>query len=220
MPYFTTNVEHSITIPSAHAELNGILYLPKECKALVLFAHGSGSSRLSSRNQYVAHVLNKANLATLLFDLLTPEEDFIDNFTREFRFNIDFLASRLIDATHWCTKPLSAHHLNLGYFGASTGGGAAIVAAAQEAKLIKAIVSRGGRPDLAAKHLPQLKAPTLLIVGGNDEVVIGMNETAMAQMHAIKKLEIVPGASHLFEEPGALDIVANLAKAWFIKYLN
>ena len=216
---FTAGIDHAIAIPIAKAELNGILHIPKECIGLVLFAHGSGSSRLSVRNQYVAKVFNKAKLATLLFDLLTPEEDAIDNFTREFRFDIPFLASRLVDTTHWCLDKLRDYSLNFGYFGASTGGGAAIVAAARRPQYVKAVVSRGGRPDLAGDSLPLLKAPTLLIVGGNDEVVIEMNQEAMAQMNCIKKLEIVPGATHLFEEPGALDIVANLAKIWFMKHL-
>ncbi|ARG97884.1 dienelactone hydrolase family protein [Legionella micdadei] len=219
MVNFAKDIEHSIIIPLAEAELNGILHIPQECRGMVLFAHGSGSSRLSIRNQHVARILNKAKLATLLFDLLTPEEDAIDNFTREFRFDIPFLASRLLDTTYWCSDELGNYHLNFGYFGASTGGGAAIVAAAKAPELIKAVVSRGGRPDLATESLPRLKAPTLLIVGGNDEVVIGMNEEAMAQMNCEKKLEIVPGATHLFEEPGALDIVANLAKLWFMQYL-
>lgn len=143
---FTAGIDHAIAIPIAEAELNGILHIPKECIGLVLFAHGSGSSRLSVRNQYVAKVFNKAKLATLLFDLLTPEEDAIDNFTREFRFDIPFLASRLLDTTHWCSDELSDYSLNFGYFGASTGGGAAIVAAARRPQYVKAVVSRGEDP--------------------------------------------------------------------------
>jgi putative phosphoribosyl transferase len=217
---FTQDTEHSIVIPSAQDELNGILHIPKDAVGLVLFAHGSGSSHLSVRNQYVARVLNEAKLATLLFDLLTPEEDAIDNRTREFRFDIDLLATRLINVTHWCLEQLSPYHLEFGYFGASTGGAAAIIAAAKEAKTIKAVVSRGGRPDLAGKFLIDLRAPTLLIVGGLDETVIAMNKTALVQISCIKKLEIVPGATHLFEESGTLDQVAELAKEWFIQYLS
>ncbi len=220
MTNFTPDLEHEIVIPSDHSQLNGILYIPNESHGIVLFAHGSGSSRLSVRNQYVAHLLNKAKLATLLFDLLTAEEDSIDNLTLKFRFNIDFLASRLIDATNWCSTELHEYNFNFGYFGASTGGGAAIVAATKQTGIIKAIVSRGGRPDLAGTSLALLQTPTLLIVGGNDEAVIGMNQTAMKQMNCVKKLAIVPGATHLFEEPGTLDAAANLAKTWFVQYLS
>jgi putative phosphoribosyl transferase len=220
MTNFTTDTEHSIIIPSHKDELNGILHIPKDAPGLVLFVHGSGSSRLSVRNQYVARVLNEAKLATLLFDLLTPEEDAIDNRTREFRFDIDLLASRLINVTHWCLEQLSAYHLTLGYFGASTGAAAAIIAAGKEAKTIKAVVSRGGRPDLAGDYLVDLQVPTLLIVGGLDETVIAMNKTALAQMKCVKKLELIPGASHLFEESGTLDKAAELAREWFIQYLT
>lgn len=220
MKTYEVNTEYPITIPSDGVTLSGTLTIPQNAKGIVLFAHGSGSSRHSNRNQYVAQALNKEKLATLLFDLLTPEEEIIDNRTRELRFNIPFLASRLIDATHWCLKNQSIQHLKIGYFGASTGGGAALVAAATETKTIKAIVSRGGRPDLAGDSLLYVKAPTLLIVGGNDEVVIELNEMAMTQMNCPKRLEIVPGATHLFEEPGTLTQVAALAGSWFIRYLN
>ena len=186
----------------------------------MLFVHGSGSSRFSTRNQYVAHQLNEANLGTLLFDLLTPDEDRIDNVTREFRFDIGLLASRLIDVTNWCQTQSQIEDLNIGYFGASTGGGAALVAAAALPKVVNAVVSRGGRPDLAADSLSRVSAPTLLIVGGEDDVVISLNESAMSQMHCVKKLEIVPRATHLFEEPGTLDEVARLAKSWFVTYLS
>lgn len=214
------NSEHSIIIPSGKVHLDGFLNIPNDPIGLILFVHGSGSSRFSSRNQQVAKILNQAHLATLLFDLFTPEEDEVDSRTAELRFDIEFLSSRLIDATQWCTKQLVNYHLPLGYFGASTGGGAALVAAAQEPSKVKAVVSRGGRPDLAKEFLPQVKAPTLLIVGGNDVPVIAMNEDALSQMNCIKELKIVPGATHLFEEPGTLDQVANLSKEWFVNYLK
>lgn len=218
--HFEVDTEHPVIIPSGPVHLDGILHIPKDAFGLVLFVHGSGSSRFSVRNQHVARLLNQAKLATLLFDLFTPEEDAIDTRTRELRFDIPFLASRLIDATDWCIKQLVTHNLSIGYFGASTGGGAALVAAAKEHKVVKAVVSRGGRPDLAENALPHVKAPTLLIVGGNDTAVIEMNKSAMEKMHCTKKLEIVPGATHLFEEPGTLDEVARLAKAWFVQYLK
>ncbi|MDI9818382.1 MULTISPECIES: dienelactone hydrolase family protein [unclassified Legionella] len=217
---FSYNKEHTVSIPSDNVHLDGFLYLPPNTAGLVLFAHGSGSSRLSKRNQFVAKELNKASLATLLFDLLTPKEEAIDLYTAEFRFNINFLASRLIDTTLWCLNQTPIEKLPIGYFGSSTGGGAALVAAAQKANLIKAVVSRGGRPDLAGAYLPSVKAPTLMIVGGDDELVIKMNESALSKMTCVKKLEIVPGASHLFEEPGTLDKVARLAKTWFVHYFS
>lgn len=207
-------------IPINSVFLNGILQIPKNANDIVLFVHGSGSSRFSVRNQYVASVLNKANIATLLFDLLTPKEEEIDQFTREHRFNIELLASRLIAATEWITQQPSTLDLAIGYFGASTGGAAALVAAAKLQTIVKAIVSRGGRPDLAGDALQHVQAPTLLIVGGHDEPVIEMNQNAMTKMPCNKKLVIVPGATHLFEEPGTLDKVAILAKEWFIEYLH
>lgn len=216
---YTVDVERSVTIPSGTSFLEGILYIPNNVKSIVLFVHGSGSSRFSARNQYVAQVLNAANHATLLFDLLTPEEDIIDNRTREFRFDINLLASRLLDVVHWCLCELGPLQLPIGYFGASTGAAAALVAAAQEPNLVKAVVSRGGRPDLAGEALPRVKAPTLLIVGGNDEVVIELNQTAKSQITPICQLELVPRATHLFEEPGALDEVARMAREWFDLYL-
>lgn len=208
-----------IEIPINHIHLKGILQIPTNAIGVVLFAHGSGSSRFSIRNQHVATVLNKANIATLLFDLLTPKEEEVDEFTREHRFNIELLASRLVFATDWISQQPKTHHLTIGYFGASTGGGAALQAAAKRPDIVKAVVSRGGRPDLAGAALPHVKAPTLLIVGGNDETVIGMNQNAMEEMHCTKKLEIVSGATHLFEEAGTLDEVAKLANEWFVKYL-
>lgn len=216
---YITDTEHHVMIPSSNIHIDGLLYIPKRATGLVLFVHGSGSSRFSVRNQYVARFLNQANLATLLFDLFTPEEEAIDARTAELRFNIEFLASRLIDATHWCRHRLVAHHFSIGYFGASTGGGAALMAAAKEPTFVKAVVSRGGRPDLANKFLPQVKAPTLLIVGGNDAPVIKMNEEAMANMTCTKELKIIPGATHLFEELGTLEQVALLSKEWFAQYL-
>lgn len=219
MRNFSYDTEHTITIPSGDINLDGLLFIPKDATGLVLFVHGSGSSRFSTRNQYVAHALNHAKLATLLFDLLTPDEDQVDNLTREFRFDIGLLASRLIVTTKWCLNQDALRQLPIGYFGASTGGGAALVAAAKESNHVHAVVSRGGRPDLAGEFLPFVKAPTLLIVGGNDDVVIGLNHQAEQHMSCVKKLEIIPGATHLFEEPGTLDEVARLAKAWFVKYL-
>lgn len=214
------NTLQEVTIPSGNIELNGLLYLPELTKAIVLFVHGSGSSRLSTRNQHVARQLNQTGLATLLFDLLTTQEEEIDNITRELRFDIAFLASRLIDVTRWCLTQPTLSSLNLGYFGASTGAGAALVAASKQKNLIKAVVSRGGRPDLAGDHLSQVDAPTLLIVGGNDHDVIKMNQAALSQLTCVKELAIVPGATHLFEEPGTLDAVALLAKKWFSKFLT
>jgi len=219
MTHLTPEVEHAIRIPSGDIYLDGILTIPKEACGLVLFAHGSGSSRLSIRNQYVAKALNQVGLATLLFDLLTPDEDSIDKYTREFRFDIALLAERLLDGTRWCLKQRSIAHLPLGYFGASTGGGAALVAASQTAKIVRAVVSRGGRPDMAGNALTHVEAPSLFIVGGNDEVVCRLNQEALEKMHCIKQLEIIPGATHLFEEPGTLDEVARLAATWFVKYL-
>lgn len=220
MSTYAADKEYEVTIPCQSAHIKGNLYIPKDSQGIVLFVHGSGSSRLSQRNQHVAKILNKAGLATLLFDLLTPEEENIDMRTREFRFDIGFLAARLIETTDWVLKQPGMHQLSIGYFGASTGGGAAIVAAAKKPGTVKAVVSRGGRPDLGGEFLQALQAPTLLIVGGNDEVVIEMNQTAMAQMHCTVDLKIVPGATHLFEEPGTLDEVALLAKAWFVQYLG
>ena len=219
MTHFSRDIDHPVIIPSGNVHLDGLLHIPENAKGLVLFVHGSGSSRFSARNQHVARMLNQTNLATLLFDLFTPEEDAIDSQTAELRFDIEFLASRLIDATEWCTKQLVTHQFLLGYFGASTGGGAALVAAAKEHLKIKAVVSRGGRPDLAKEFLAEVKAPTLLIVGGNDKPVIAMNENALSKMHCTKELKIIPDATHLFEEPGTLDQVAILSREWFMKYL-
>jgi putative phosphoribosyl transferase len=188
--------------------------------ALVLFAHGSGSSRHSPRNQFVARTLNRAGLGTLLFDLLTPEEEALDSYTREHRFNIGLLAERLVHATKWARQQEEARDLRIGYFGSSTGGAAALVAAAELPQDVGAVVSRGGRPDLAGDALPKVQGPTLLIVGGNDDIVIELNEMARVQMRCEVKLEIIPGATHLFEEPGALEHVAKLASDWFVDHLG
>jgi putative phosphoribosyl transferase len=206
-------------ISAGSVTLEGNLSLPDHAIALVLFAHGSGSSRHSPRNQFVERTLNNAGLATLLFDLLTPEEESIDARTAEFRFNLGLLAERLVHATKWAKQQEQMRDLLIGYFGSSTGGGAALVAAAEIQQDVVAVVSRGGRPDLAAGALPKVQAPTLLIVGGNDDVVIELNEQARDRMSCEVKLEIVPGATHLFEEPGALEQVAKLASDWFVAHL-
>jgi dienelactone hydrolase len=207
---------NEVQIQAGQADLFGNLHIPVEAAALVLFAHGSGSSRHSPRNQVVARTLNNAGLATLLFDLLTPEEESIDARTAELRFNIGLLAERLVHATKWAKQQEQTRDLRIGYFGSSTGGGAALVAAAAVPADVGAVVSRGGRPDLADEALPKVQAPTLLIVGGNDDVVIELNEQARDRMRCEVKLEIVPRATHLFEEPGALEKVAKLASDWFL----
>ena len=209
-------VSSEVIIPSEAAMLRGTLTVPDGASTLVLFAHGSGSSRHSPRNQFVARTLNGARLATLLLGLLTREEEAVDAHTAQHRFNISLLAERLVHATKWAMDQPSTRELSLAYFGASTGGGAALVAAAELPRDIGAVVSRGGRPDLAGDALPKVQAPTLLIVGGEDDVVITLNEQARARMQCEVKLEIVPGATHLFEEPGALERVAQLATDWFL----
>jgi putative phosphoribosyl transferase len=214
--YKTTSVQ----IQAGQVLLDGDLTVPQGAKGIVLFAHGSGSSRFSPRNRRVAQVLQEGGLATLLFDLLTPSEEEIDMRTRQFRFDIELLAKRLVTTTDWLLHQPEVQHLKVGYFGASTGAAAALIAAAQRSGVVAAVVSRGGRPDLAMPVLSQVKAPTLLIVGGNDQPVIHMNEEALAQLHIDAKLEIVPGASHLFEESGTLDIVARLACDWFRRHLT
>jgi putative phosphoribosyl transferase len=211
--------KNEVTIPTGKDAINGNLEVPRGATGIVLFAHGSGSSRFSPRNTYVARLMNKKGFATLLMDLLTAEEDAVDELTAEFRFNINLLATRLVDATTWLQKNPSTKNLSIGYFGASTGAAAALIAAAKIPDSIKAVVSRGGRPDLAADYLPQVKAPTLLIVGGDDTEVLEMNKDALRRMHSEKKLEIVPGATHLFEETGKLQEAAELAIKWFDKHL-
>lgn len=217
MRHYTDDVTHEVYMPCHDVFLDGLLHIPTSATGLVIFVHGSGSSRFSKRNQHVASILNQAGLATLLFDLFTPEEDAIDTETRSLRFNIDFLAVRLTAITNWCEQNLRA--FNIGYFGASTGAAAAIVAASK-INSIKAVVSRGGRPDLARHSLNIITTPTLLIVGGDDMEVIILNQDAKKQMHGVTDLVIIPGATHLFEEHGALDQVAMLAQHWFLQYLK
>ena len=207
--------ERSVQILLGQADLVGDLVVPEQATGLVLFAHGSGSSRLSPRNRYVAGLLNGAGLATLLVDLLTIREEHIDLQTREYRFNIGLLAERLIGLTEWQSAHPDLSDLSLGYFGASTGSAAALIAAAARPQHVRAVVSRGGRPDLAASSLPRVQSPTLLIVGGDDAPVIGLNQQALEALQCEKKLDIVPGATHLFEEPGALEAVARLAADWY-----
>lgn len=209
-----------VRITPGPVTLEGNLRLPRGARGIVLFAHGSGSSRLSPRNRYVAQLLNQARLATLLVDLLTAQEEAIDLRTARLRFDIGLLAERLVGATDWLLEHTQTRELQIGYFGASTGAAAALVAAAERPDEVAAIVSRGGRPDLAGPLLPQVRAPTLLIVGGNDVQVIELNRAAFAQLRCEKQLVIVPGATHLFEEPGALDEVARLAREWFERHLS
>jgi putative phosphoribosyl transferase len=199
--------------------LEGDLVVPPGASGLVLFAHGSGSSRHSSRNRYVAGELQRGGLGTLLFDLLTPAEEEVDAETAHLRFDIQLLTARLLNATEWIVRDRELGRLSIGYFGASTGAAAALSAAAVMPEVVRAVVSRGGRPDLAGDALQFVQAPTLLIVGGNDDVVIGLNQIALQQIPAEKELKIVPGATHLFEEPGALEAVAVLARDWFARYL-
>jgi putative phosphoribosyl transferase len=209
-----------VQIKAGREVLPGNLTIPENAIGLVLFVHGSGSSRHSPRNQFVARTLNDAGLGTLLFDLLTQDEEATDTRTREHRFNIGLLAQRLVHATKWAKQQEETRDLRIGYFGSSTGGAAALVAATELPQDIGAVVSRGGRPDLAGDALPRVEAPTLLIVGGNDDIVIELNEMARDQMKCEVKLETVPGASHLFEEPGALEKVAKLASDWFSLHIS
>lgn len=200
--------------------LEGNLSIPDGARGLVLFAHGSGSSRHSPRNRYVAGVLHEGGLGTLLFDLLTEDEERIDRQTRHLRFDIDLLADRLAGATEWVRATPETEDLSVGYFGSSTGAAAALIAAARYADMVHAVVSRGGRPDLANTALPDVQAPTLLIVGGNDLPVISMNREAQAQMQTTTELQIIPDAGHLFEGPGQLEEVARLARDWFNRHLT
>lgn len=210
----------AVTIAADEVMLAGDLSIPTDARGIVVFAHGSGSSRHSPRNRFVADTLRAAGLATLLMDLLTEAEEAEDVRTLALRFDIGLLTHRLVGATDWLVQQPDISALPVGYFGASTGAGAALVAAAERPAAIAAVVSRGGRPDLAGPLLGAVRAPTLLIVGGADESVIEMNRDAMRQMSALTHLEIVPGATHLFEEPGALEQVATLARAWFAHYLG
>lgn len=209
-------MEHEVEIALPAVTLLGNLVLPEAARGVVLFAHGSGSSRLSPRNTFVANVLNEARIGTLLFDLMTEEEDAV----YERRFDIDLLTRRLIAATDWVQNQPETRGQAMGYFGASTGAAAALKAAAFFGPVIKAVVSRGGRPDLAEPDLNTVQSPTLLIVGGNDDQVIQLNQQAYERLSGIKKIEIVPGATHLFEEPGALEEAARLAGDWFTQYVS
>jgi putative phosphoribosyl transferase len=214
-------VDEEVQIRVGSLTLAGNLSIPDASSGIVLFAHGSGSGRFSSRNRFVAGRLQEANLATLLMDLLTEEEESIDRYTAHLRFDIGLLADRLVGATDWVSHDPRTADMAVGYFGASTGGGAALVAASRRPGRIAAVVSRGGRPDLAAEALGKVRAPTLLIVGGDDEVVIDLNESALRELSApVKQLKIVPGASHLFEEPGKLEEVSRLAADWFARHLH
>jgi putative phosphoribosyl transferase len=205
---------------SPNVTLDGLLTLPEHARALVLFAHGSGSSRYSPRNQYVAQVLHEAGLATLLMDLLTPQEEAQDRLTAHLRFAIPLLSARVAGATHWLTTYPQTATLPIGYFGASTGAAAALVAAAELPDLIRALVSRGGRPDLAGDALPAVQAPTLLLVGARDTSVIDLNRQAYERLKSEKQLTLIAGATHLFEEPGTLEQVAQCAQQWFTRYLG
>jgi len=205
-----------VRIPADSVDLEGTLVIPQGAKAIVIFVHGAGSSRLSPRNNFVAQVLNDAGLGTFLFDLLTEEEDIV----YENRFDLTLLTSRLKTATGWLRDQPLARKLSLGYFGASTGAAAAIITAAESGASIGAVVSRGGRPDLAKQALGELATPTLLIVGGEDDVVLELNQEAYEQIKAEKDLKVIPGATHLFEEPGALEEVSRLAANWFKKHIS
>jgi putative phosphoribosyl transferase len=217
-------IENSVSpirIPvNRNSAIEGDLTLPPHAKGVVTFAHGSGSSRFSPRNQHIAKIFNDAGIATLLIDLLTPQEEEIDMSTAEYRFNIDLLAERLLSATEWLKLDPSTKNMVFGYFGASTGAAAALIAAAKLPDDIRAVVSRGGRPDLAVDYLGQVKAPTLMLVGGDDTDVIALNQQALDLITAEKKLIIIPGATHLFEEPGKLDEVAQFSVDWFKRYLR
>lgn len=209
-----------VMVKAGGVTLAGNLSVPAQTTGLVIFAHGSGSSRFSSRNRYVAEQLQARRLATLLFDLLTADEHRIDQHTRELRFDIGLLSSRLRDTVDWALQQPACHGLAIGLFGASTGAAAALVAAAERPAAVRAVVSRGGRPDLAGTALPLVRAPTLLIVGGDDGLVIDLNRQAVQAMQCEIELEIVPGASHLFEEPGTLEEAARLAADWFQQHLR
>jgi putative phosphoribosyl transferase len=204
---------------SSSVTLEGNLSIPERPRGVVLFVHGSGSSRFSPRNQYVARVLQEAGFATLLIDLLTSQEEEQDRSTGHLRFNIDLLSERVVQVTNWLTAQPGIRDLKIGYFGASTGAAAALVAAASLPLAVRAVVSRGGRPDLARSFLPRVKAPTLLIVGSRDTQVIQLNQMALSLLQGEKRLVLVEGATHLFEEPGALEQVARLAREWFERYL-
>ena len=213
-------LEIQAQIPAGDVVLDGDLLIPSGASGIAVFAHGSGSSRHSPRNKSVAHVIREAGVGSLLFDLLTREEESVDVFTRHLRFDIEFLTARLIQVTRWLAGQEETRNLRVGYFGSSTGAAAALMAAAKLGAEVGAVVSRGGRPDLAGDALPLVKAPTLLIVGGHDETVIELNQNAYARLRCEKELRVIPGATHLFEEPGALELVADLAAAWFEEHLQ
>ena len=216
-----TNLDdRPVRVQTGTAELQGDLRIPPGARGIVVFAHGSGSGRHSPRNRFVADVLVNGGLGTLLIDLLTRDEETIDLQTAELRFDIRLLAERLGSVTDWLSGEPSAATLSVGCFGASTGAAAALIAASDRPERVRAIVSRGGRPDLAGPVLPRVRQPTLLIVGGDDDVVIELNRQALRELSGIKQMMIVPGATHLFEEPGALEQVAALASEWFLRYLG
>ena len=214
------DIAKPIRLDVAGVVLNGDLALPPNARTLVIFAHGSGSSRHSPRNRAVAEVLQHAGMGTLLLDLLTEHEDLADATTAAFRFNIPLLAERLAGAIDWALSGLEGSPLRVGVFGASTGAAAGLIAASQRCDSVRAVVSRGGRPDLAETSLDLVTVPTLLIVGGHDPVVIELNKEALARLNGPKELKIVPGATHLFEEPGTLDQVSTLAREWFARHLS
>lgn len=216
----TTTVLRAVQIPEGKFRLDADLRLPPDCVGLIVFAHGSGSSRHSRRNRDVADVLGAGGFATLLLDLLTPQEEAVDQFTREFRFDVERLGRRVVAGIDWVSQQDELRGWPVGCFGASTGAAAALIGAAERQDRVSAVVSRGGRPDLAGDALPRVLAPTLLIVGGADGPVIELNDEARRQMSANVRLEIVPGATHLFEEPGALDQVSRLALEWFAEHLG
>jgi putative phosphoribosyl transferase len=213
-------IKSTVDIPAGDVTLEGELDVPAGATGIVVFVHGSGSSRFSPRNQSVAETIRRAGIGTLLFDLLTKDEEAVDIYTRHLRFDIGLLARRLLAVTKWLNEQHETARSKVGFFGSSTGGGAALVAAAELGDSVAAVVSRGGRPDLAGEALPRVKAPTLLIVGEYDEVVIEMNRDAMSKMKCKVELKIVPGATHLFEEPGTLDLVASLATEWFAEHFR
>ena len=210
----------AVQINAGRALIEGDLTIPAKASGLVVFSHGSGSSRFSRRNKSVAQVLQAGGYATLLLDLLTRQEDVIDEETREYRFDVDRLGHRVVAAIDWSASHPPVARLPVACFGASTGAAAALIAATERPEIVRAVISRGGRPDLAGYALPKVQAPTLLIVGGDDEPVIQLNRAAMRRMRALVQLEIVPGATHLFEEPGALELVSQLALTWCTKYVK
>ncbi|EPX57044.1 hypothetical protein D187_006798 [Cystobacter fuscus DSM 2262] len=213
-------VEREVEVMAGEARLGGTLAVPEGAQGLVIFAHGSGSSRHSPRNRYVAYSLRTVGLGTLLFDLLTEDEEAEDEVTEALRFDIDFLAGRLGEVTDWVFRHPELSRLRVGYFGSSTGAAAALVAAAERTEAIGAVVSRGGRPDLAGGALARVRAPTLLLVGGADDVVLELNQEALERLRSPKALEVIPGATHLFPEPGALERVAAIAGGWFVHFLG